>query len=79
MTMMISTGAAAAGVSLAERDRIIREVEAEIHAMTRRVCACGCGGAANRTFLPGHDAKLRKRLIEERLVAAAAKKAAPQA
>ena len=79
MTMMISTGAAAAGVSTAERDAIIRKVEAEIHAMTERRCACGCGEPTARTFRPGHDARLRKRMIEERLTAAAAKAAAPKA
>lgn len=76
MTMMISTGAAAAGVSLADRDRITRQVESEIHAMTVRECACGCGESTARTFRPGHDARLRKRLIEERLVAAAAARVA---
>lgn len=28
-------------------------------------CGCGCGGETFRTFLPGHDAKLKGRLIAE--------------
>jgi hypothetical protein len=28
-----------------------------------RLCECGCGAAVRRRFLPGHDSKLRSRLI----------------
>lgn len=28
-----------------------------------RVCECGCGASVRRRFLPGHDAKLRSKLI----------------
>jgi predicted nuclease with RNAse H fold len=28
-------------------------------------CECGCGGAVSRRFRPGHDAKLRSRLIRD--------------
>jgi hypothetical protein len=38
--------------------------EAMRHATTR-LCECGCGRAARRRFLPGHDAKLRSRLIRD--------------
>jgi len=30
-----------------------------------RLCECGCGRPARRRFLPGHDARLRGRLIRE--------------
>jgi len=30
-----------------------------------RPCACGCGSLVRRTFLPGHDAKLKARLKRE--------------
>jgi hypothetical protein len=30
-----------------------------------RVCGCGCGAAVRSEFLPGHDAKLRSRLLRE--------------
>ena len=28
-----------------------------------RLCECGCGASARRRFLPGHDSKLRSRLV----------------
>lgn len=30
-----------------------------------RVCGCGCGATVRKEFLPGHDAKLRSRLLME--------------
>jgi hypothetical protein len=30
-----------------------------------RLCECGCGAAVRRRFLPGHDARLRGRLVRE--------------
>jgi hypothetical protein len=30
-----------------------------------RLCACGCGEPVRRRFLPGHDAKLRSRLLAQ--------------
>lgn len=30
-----------------------------------RKCRCGCGSDVKRRFLPGHDAKLKSRLVEE--------------
>jgi len=30
-----------------------------------RLCECGCGGPVRRRFLPGHDAKLRSRLVRQ--------------
>ena len=30
-----------------------------------RTCACGCGALVSREFRPGHDAKLRSRLLRE--------------
>src|SRR5207245_242726 len=30
-----------------------------------RLCECGCGGAVRRRFLPGHDRKLRSRLLRD--------------
>jgi hypothetical protein len=31
----------------------------------RRLCECGCGATVSRRFLPGHDAKLRSRLLRD--------------
>jgi hypothetical protein len=31
----------------------------------KRLCECGCGAAVSRRFLPGHDTKLRSRLLRE--------------
>jgi hypothetical protein len=30
-----------------------------------RLCECGCGGPVRRHFLPGHDARLKSRLLRE--------------
>lgn len=30
-------------------------------------CGCGCGADVSREFLPGHDAKLKSRLVNEAL------------
>jgi hypothetical protein len=30
-----------------------------------RLCECGCGGPVRRRFLPGHDTKLRSRLLRD--------------
>jgi predicted nuclease with RNAse H fold len=30
-----------------------------------RLCGCGCGATVSRRFLPGHDAKLKSRLLRE--------------
>jgi hypothetical protein len=30
-----------------------------------RTCECGCGVTVSRRFLPGHDAKLKSRLLSE--------------
>jgi predicted nuclease with RNAse H fold len=32
---------------------------------TPRLCECGCGDPVKRRFLPGHDAKLKSRLLRE--------------
>jgi hypothetical protein len=32
---------------------------------TGRKCRCGCGSDVKRRFLPGHDAKLKSRLVKE--------------
>jgi hypothetical protein len=32
---------------------------------TGRKCGCGCGAAVRNRFLPGHDAKLKSRLVKE--------------
>jgi len=32
---------------------------------TPHTCGCGCGGAARRRYLPGHDAKHKSRLLAE--------------
>lgn len=32
---------------------------------TGRQCGCGCGSPVARRFLPGHDAKLKSRLVKE--------------
>ena len=35
------------------------------NASAARVCGCGCGATVRREFLPGHDAKLRSRLLAQ--------------
>lgn len=40
-------------------------IEAEVRSHTIRPCGCGCGVETKASFLPGHDAKLRSRLIQE--------------
>lgn len=32
---------------------------------TGRLCECNCGKPVKRRFLPGHDAKLKSRLVKE--------------
>jgi predicted nuclease with RNAse H fold len=32
---------------------------------SKRTCGCGCGALVSREFRPGHDAKLRSRLMKE--------------
>lgn len=39
---------------------------------TGRWCQCGCGAAVRARFLPGHDAKLKSRLLGERAAGSAA-------
>ena len=54
---------------LAEHYRRCAPPDTPIHAAGRvgtpRLCECGCGGPVQRRFLPGHDAKLRSRLVKE--------------
>lgn len=38
-----------------------------------RTCGCGCGALVSREFRPGHDAKLRSRLIKEMAFSRAAR------
>ncbi|HET7713880.1 MAG TPA: hypothetical protein VFK94_06595 [Patescibacteria group bacterium] len=60
--------------ALRERLRQVREADAAAQAAkseTRRVkepktpnqCLCGCGGDTMSRFVPGHDAKLKSRLL----------------
>jgi hypothetical protein len=37
----------------------------EVVTARERTCGCGCGALVSREFRPGHDAKLRSRLIKE--------------
>lgn len=48
---------------LLEGERPVRENTT--HPPTGRTCACGCGRPVRRRFLPGHDAKLKSRLVKE--------------
>src|SRR6266498_3032490 len=41
---------------------------------TPRLCECGCGHPVRRRFLPGHDARLRSRLLVEARVGMRARK-----
>lgn len=41
---------------------------------TPRLCECGCGRPVRRRFLPGHDARLRSRLLKEARAGSAARK-----
>lgn len=41
---------------------------------TPRLCECGCGRPVRRRFLPGHDARLRSRLLRGARAGAAARK-----
>jgi hypothetical protein len=49
-----------------------------LHPATRvdspRLCECGCGQAVRRRFLPGHDARLRSRLLKEARAGTAARR-----
>lgn len=47
----------------ADRPAPVRQDPA--HPPTGRVCGCGCGRPVKRRFLPGHDAKLKSRLVKE--------------
>jgi hypothetical protein len=50
--------------AMAERYRRCPPAEAVPPRSTAaRLCECGCGAMARRRFLPGHDAKLRSRLV----------------
>lgn len=46
-------------------DDVIEAIEAEVRSHTFRPCGCGCGVITRASYLPGHDAKLRSRLISE--------------
>jgi hypothetical protein len=52
--------------------------DAPIHPAGRvdrpRLCECGCGVAVRRRFLPGHDARLRSRLVKEARAGLAARR-----
>jgi hypothetical protein len=39
-----------------------------------RLCECGCGRPVRRRFLPGHDARLRSRLVREARAGSAARR-----
>lgn len=41
------------------------EVREAVKPAAPRLCECGCGRPVRRRFLPGHDAKLRSRLLGE--------------
>ncbi len=41
---------------------------------TPRLCECGCGRPVRRRFLPGHDARLRSRLLNEARAGVTARK-----
>lgn len=58
-----ATKPAADDVTLSEAE--IEAIEAEVRSKTIRPCGCGCGVETRASFLPGHDAKLRSRLIAE--------------
>jgi len=34
-------------------------------AQSPHLCGCGCGAPVSRRFLPGHDAKLKSRLLRD--------------
>ena len=53
-------------ISTGDRARIVAEVEEHIKGLGARTCACECGTPTKSTFAPGHDARLRSRLINER-------------
>ncbi|HYT30120.1 MAG TPA: hypothetical protein VEN82_05035, partial [Actinomycetota bacterium] len=38
-----------------------------------RLCECGCGAPVRRRFLPGHDSRLRARLVAEARAGSAAR------
>jgi hypothetical protein len=44
---------------------LIARNPAEVAKGPERTCGCGCGALVSREFRPGHDAKLRSRLIKE--------------
>lgn len=51
------------GPSLSDSE--IEAIEAIVRSKTVRPCGCGCGVETRASFLPGHDAKLRSRLLNE--------------
>lgn len=52
--------------ALEERYRRCRSVQGLGHALDApRLCECGCGAAVRSRFLPGHDARLKARLLNE--------------
>lgn len=57
-------------------DQEIEAIEAEVRSKTVRPCGCGCGAETRASFLPGHDAKLRSRLMTEARTRKASKRAA---
>ncbi|MBJ7608193.1 MAG: DUF429 domain-containing protein [Candidatus Dormibacteraeota bacterium] len=46
--------------------------QSSLTTMARQTCACGCGAVVRRTFLPGHDAKLRSQLLRKARTGASA-------
>lgn len=42
------------------------------HPLSSRGCGCGCGAPVRREFLPGHDVKLRSRLLKQAVAGASA-------
>jgi len=57
------------------RRRPLRAVSEKNHVATKesaKLCECGCGALVRRRFLPGHDAKLRSKLLQEEALGASA-------
>jgi len=46
-------------------EELIAPNSAEVVTNGERTCGCGCGALVSREFRPGHDAKLRSRLMKE--------------
>jgi hypothetical protein len=64
--------------SLNDHYRRCAPPDAPIHPAGRvdrpRLCECGCGVSVRRRFLPGHDARLRSRLVKEARAGLAARR-----